>query len=150
MPTSPSQTYEDFLTKKLVRRWQFRLGWIHRQMATFCKRQKDVCRVEFVPAIKLSGHTKKIPPEGGNTHIHGTDNSGWLCGFADSPRFYAVRADSNSLHAAVHDRPDPLQVWHKASRCPIVCMTHIVSCHRFLATDITNSCHHVLQLIRCK
>jgi hypothetical protein len=148
VPTSQSRSYEDFLTDIRQKMGDYSLVGVIDKWVHSARDKKQISDGVRTGDQALGSHAKKNPANRRDCSMDDAGNSVCSGGFADSPGLYAVRADSNSLHAAVHDRPDPLQVRHEASRCPIMCMTHIVSCHRFLATHITNSCHHLLQLIR--
>jgi hypothetical protein len=54
---------------------------------------------------------------------------------------YAIAANGHAFHGAVDLCPHVLQIRKKASGRPIVSVTHMITCHRLLATNITNSCH---------
>ncbi len=56
-------------------------------------------------------------------------------------RLDAFRADTKPLHLAVDDGTDTLEIGIPAPISLIVCVAHMVSEHRSLATDITNPSH---------
>jgi hypothetical protein len=61
--------------------------------------------------------------------------------FLDSTGFYAARADGNAPNRSVDMSTDLLQVREKTPGNTVVRVAHVVSRHRFLATDFTDSCH---------
>ena len=75
---------------------------------------------------------------------HWTKN---LCCFFNLPGFDTVGAYLNFLYfAGFQFHPCVLKIRKKTSRTSIMCVADVISCHRFLPTHFTNSCHVPLQL----
>jgi hypothetical protein len=63
-------------------------------------------------------------------------------GFRHLVGFQAVRANRHPARTAIDIRADFLQVWHPAPARKIVRMRNVVAAYRFLAANITHTCHH--------
>jgi hypothetical protein len=73
-----------------------------------------------------------------------------LCsnGFLNFSGLDAIRAHLNALGGPVHHRANALQVGEKAPGCPVMGVADMVAGHRFLSTNLTNTCHCITPLIR--
>lgn len=71
----------------------------------------------------------------------GETNQRFSGGFQDTTGFDAIGADLNTTNRAIDLRPDLLQVGKESPRRPVVRMTHMIPCHRFLTANFTHTCH---------
>lgn len=53
----------------------------------------------------------------------------------------AIAANGHAFHGTVNLCPHVLQIRHETTGRPIVSVAHMVTRHRLLATNFTNSCH---------
>jgi hypothetical protein len=70
-----------------------------------------------------------------------------LSSLANLSRLDAVTAHLHPSNAPIDDSSHTLQIRKEPPRRAVVCMTDVVSRHRFLSADFTNSRHRKLRMI---